>query len=555
MKGKRFKQLLLIIAILLVINVLASIVYHRFDLTQDKRFTLSEATKDIIKKVETPIIIDVLLDGDFPAEFKKLQLETRQLLEEFNAYNSNIKFSFINPLEDDKNRDAIINQLTGLGLKPASITVEEGGKVSQELVFPWAMANQNDKTIRVPLLKNKIGADSEQRVNNSIQQLEYAFADALTKITIKEKKTIAILKGNGELEDIYIADFLKALQEYYNIAAFTLDSVASNPQKTLNDIKNYDLTVIAKPSTAFSDEEKYIVDQYIMNGGKSLWLMDKVTIEMDSLLKGGGKSYAFPKDLNITDMLFKYGVRINPVLVSDLYFTQIVLATGNGSESEYNPLPWVFAPMVFSPNNHPVNNNIEALRFQFTNTIDTLANDIKKSILLTSSPLSKVIGTPVEVNLDIISNPPPKESYNNGPQNLAVLLEGKFTSAYKNRVKPLKLKNVSNQGKATKMIVISDGDLIKNQVSKGAPLELGYDKWTNSFFGNKEFLMNSINYLLDDNGLINIRSKEVLIPFLDKEKVAAQKTTWQLLNLVLPILVLGLFAWLFSFIRKRKFSV
>ncbi|NAS30201.1 gliding motility-associated ABC transporter substrate-binding protein GldG [Flavobacteriaceae bacterium R38] len=554
MKGNQFKQLAIVAVLLVVANFLATKLYHRFDLTEDKRFTISQATKDIIEKIDSPVIIDVLLQGDFPAEFKKLQLETRQLLEEFSSYNSNIKFTFVNPLEDKSNADAIVGELNALGLKPASVTVEEGGKVSQEIVFPWAMANLDDKTVKVPLLKNKIGADSEQRVQNSIQQLEYVFADAFSKLTLKQKNSIAILKGNGELDDIYIADFLTSLQEYYNIAPFTLDSVANNPQKTLDDLKNYDLAIIAKPTETFSDNEKYVLDQYVINGGKSLWLIDQVAIEMDSLYAGGGRSFAFPLDLNLNDLFFSYGVRINPVLINDIYCTQIVLATGEGNDSQYNPVPWVYAPMVFSGNNHPINNNIEALRFQFTNAIDTLSNNIKKQVLLSSSPLSKKIGSPTEVSLGIISNPPPKETFNDGPQNLAVLLEGNFSSVYKNRIKPIQLNNVKEEGELSKMIVISDGDLIKNQLRQGNPLELGYDKWTNSTFGNKEFLMNSVNYLLDDNGLINIRSKEVSIPFLDKEKVVAQKSTWQLLNLGLPLVLLGLFALGFGMIRKRKFS-
>ncbi len=553
-KSKRIKQLVIIAVVLIITNFIASKVYHRFDLTQDKRFTLSEATKEVISKVESPLIIDVLLSGDFPAEFKKLQIETRQLLKEFNALNKNIKFSFVNPLDNQENTDAIIEQLNQLGLTPANVTVEEGGKVSQELVFPWAMANLDTKTVKVPLLNKKLVTDSQQRVNNSIQQLEYVFADAITKLTTPRDKTVALIKGNGELDDIYIADFLKTLQEYYNIAPFTLDSVASAPQKTLDALKSYDLAIVAKPTEAFSDEEKYVVDQYIANGGKSLWLIDKVAIELDSLYTGDNKSLAFQRDLNLDDLFFRYGVRINPTLINDIYCTQIVLTSGEGNTSQYNPYPWVYAPMVFSSNDHSINNNIEALRFQFSNTIDTLANGIKKKILLHSSPLTKVVGTPIEVNLNSISQAPKKEEYIAGPQNVAVLLEGAFTSVFKNRIKPIKLKNNLDDGVLNKMIVISDGDLIKNQLRKGVPLDLGYDKWTNSTFGNKEFLLNSVNYLLDDTGLINIRSKEVAVPFLDKEKMIAEKSMWQLLNLGLPLLILGFFALLFRFIKKRAYS-
>ena len=551
MNGKFLKKIAFTLLGLVVLNLISSNVYYRFDLTEDKRYTLSDVSKEIIRGVQDPVIIDVLLDGNLQPEFKKLQIETRQLLEEISDLNRNIKFSFINPLEDEKNPETVIAQLNQLGLTPASVTVEEGTKVSQEFVFPWAMANKGDQTVRIKLLQNRIGAKTSQRVNNSIQQLEYAFTDAFAKLTTTQKKTVAILKGNGELDDIYIADFLKTLQEYYNIAPITLDSVATAPQKTLDQLNTFDLTIMSKPTQAFTDEEKYIMDQYVMQGGKTLWLIDQVAIEMDSLYSGGGKALAFPRNLNITDLLFSYGVRVNPVLINDIYCTQIVLAAGEGTNAEYNPLPWIYAPLVISPNNHPITNNIEALRFQFANTIDTLKNDIKKHILLTSSPLTRVIGTPIEVNLDIITKAPERERFNAGQQNLAVLLEGNFNSAFKNRVKPLKLKNALDNGIPGKMIVVADGDVIKNQLNRGTPLELGYDKWTSNRFGNKEFLINAVNYLLNDEGLVNIRSKEVNIPLLDQEKVVVQKGKWQLINLISPLLLLVLFYFIFKFTKKR----
>jgi ABC-2 type transport system permease protein len=541
--------------VLIAVNIIAGVFSKRFDLTQDKRYTLSPATKNLLAQIEQPIIIDVLLEGDFPAEFKKLQMETRQLLEELSAANSNIKFTFINPVDDPENTDKIINKLSQLGLTPANVTVEDGGKVTQEVIFPWAMAYiEETKPVRIPLLKNKLGADSETRVNNSIQQLEYAFASAIAKLTVKNKKKVAVIKGNGELSNIFIADFLKELGGYYNLAPITLDSVKNSPQKTLNILNAYDLAIIAKPTEAFTDLEKYVMDQYTMQGGKSLWLIDQVMAEMDSLYVNQGKTIALPRNLNLKDLFFKYGLRINPVLINDMYFTQIVLATGEGNDTQYNPVPWVYYPMVFSWEDHPVNTNIEAVRFQFANSIDTLKNGIKKTVLLRSSPLSKVTGTPFEINLGIITNPQPKETYNDGNKPLAVLLEGKFTSVFKNRVKPFKFNNAIDNGLPSKMIVIADGDLIKNQVSKGRPLELGYDKWTNSFYGNKEFLLNCVNYLLDDTGLINIRSKKIAIPFLDKEKVAEQKTSWILVNLVLPLIILAFFGLFFRWYRKRKYT-
>ncbi|RUA13960.1 MAG: gliding motility-associated ABC transporter substrate-binding protein GldG [Flavobacteriia bacterium] len=553
MKKLLLSALVAIVAVV-VLNILARYAYARFDLTEDKRYTLSQPAVDVAQKFDSPVIIDILLDGNIPPEFSRLKTETVQLLESFASKNANIKYNLVDPLEDEERVQQTIAELQGLGLQPANVTVEENGKVSNELVFPWAMVNYNDQTVKVPLLKNKLGSTSEERINNSVQQLEYAFADAFTKLSITEKKSIAVIKGNGELRDVEMADYLTTIRDYYNIGAITLDSVANNPQKVLDQLKGFDLVVIAKPTQAFTDEEKFVMDQFMVQGGKSIWLMDQVAMEMDSIYAGGGSAFALPRELNLKDLFFSYGIRIDPVLVNDLYFTQIVLATGEGNDSQYNPLPWYYYPMVFSRNDHPINTNIEAVRFQFASTIELLENDYSKTVLLQSSPLSKTDGVPRQVSLDILNTPPNKELYNNGNLPLAVLVEGNFSSMYKNRVKPLDLRNSLDDGPANQMLVISDGDLIKNQLRNGRPLELGYDKWTNSFYGNKEFLVNSTNYLLDDTGLINIRNRKVSIPLLDVEKIAAQKTKWQLINIGVPVVLTLIFGVFFSFYRKRKFS-
>ncbi len=555
MMPKFFVSLLKAIVVVIVLNLIAGFVYTRLDLTEDQRYTLSQPAVEVVQKFDSPVIVDVLLDGNIPPEFSKLKTETIQLLESFASKNSNIKYNLVDPLEDESQAQQTIAELQGLGLQPANVTVEENGKVSQELVFPWAMVNYRDNTVKVPLLKNKLGSTAEDRINNSVQQLEYAFADAFTKLSITEKKSIAVIKGNGELDDMYLADYLTTIRDYYNIGAITLDSVATSPQKVLDQLKSFDLAVVAKPTEAFTDQEKYVLDQYVVQGGKSIWLMDQVAMEMDSIYSGGGSAFALPRDLNLKDFFFQYGVRINPVLVNDMYFTQIVLATGEGNDSQYNPLPWYYNPMVFSRNDHPINTNIEAVRYQFTSPMEVLDNDYQKTVLLQSSPLSKTDGAPRQISLDILNNPPDRESYTNGDLPLAVLIEGDFVSMYKNRVKPLELQNTEEQGPENKMIVISDGDVIKNQLRNGRPLELGYDKWTNSFYGNKEFLVNCTNYLLDNTGLINIRNRKVSIPLLDVEKIVEQKTRWQLINIGIPVVLTLVFGIFFNYVRKRKFTV
>tara|TARA_R110002049_G_scaffold86133_2_gene219097 strand:- start:4721 stop:6409 length:1689 start_codon:yes stop_codon:yes gene_type:complete len=543
----------------ILLNVFGNYFYKRFDLTQDKRYTLSEAAKNTISDVNSPIIIDVFLKGNFPPEFKRLQTETKQLLEEFTAYNPNINYEFIDPLEDEEDPEAVEKQLFQMGLNPAEVQVRENGKVSTERIYPWALATYNEKTVRIPLLKNQLGTTSEERVNNSIQNLEYAFADAFNKLVTPKKRSVAVLKGNGELDDRYLADFLTTLKEYYRIAPFTLDSVAVSPQRTLNDLKNYDLVVIAQPTEAFSDSEKYILDQYIMNGGASLWLLDMTEQRVDEL---SGKVFAIKRDLNLTDLLFKYGIRINPNLVKDVISAPIVLATGNENDSQYNRYPWFYFPLSASDNNHPVVSNIEAVKFEYVSEIDTLQNDVKKTVLLSSSPITKLAGLPDEINYDIdipknlkvVNEGPNPSEYNAGVIPLAVLLEGEFPSALANRIKPFKLSEDKTKSIPTKMVIISDADIIKNQFQGNRPLELGFDKMTQSMYGNKEFLLNTVNYLLDDTGLINIRSKEISVPFLDPLKTAEERTKWQVINLLLPLGLLVIFGLAFTYFRKRKYT-
>ena len=553
--NKTIKHILILIIALIAINVISGTFYKRFDLTTDNRYTLSESATQIIEAIESPIRIDVFLKGeDFPSEFRRLQNETKQLLEEFAALNNNIVFNFINPLEDESTRERNIQQLTMRGLKPMQLSVQESGKSTQAVIFPYALASYNEQTVVIPLVKNKIGASQQELVNNSVQNLEYTFADGFSKLTNPKRRKIAILKGNKQLEDKYIANFVKKLGEYYYIAPFTLDSVASNPQSTLKDIKGFDLIISAKPTEAFTEEEKLVLDQYTMSGGKSLWLIDAVAMEKDSLYNATGTNYAVSRDLNLTDFFFKYGIRINPYMVSTLYSAPITLAMGEGSQSQFQHLKWPYSPLARSSSNHPIVNNLNLVKFDFANQIDTLKNNLDKTILLETAPLTKLEGTPKEVSLELVTQDQDPQTFDKGNQTLAVLLEGEFNSVYSNRVKPFKLEKNLNKSIPSKMIVIADGDVIKNDVTRNVPQELGFDRWTGQTYGNKEFLLNAVNYLLDDNGLINIRSKEIAVAFLNQEKITSEKTKWQLINILLPLILLAAFGLVFNYLRKKKYA-
>ncbi|MCW2118978.1 gliding motility-associated ABC transporter substrate-binding protein GldG [Flavobacterium sp. 7A] len=555
--NKNSKTVLFTIAILLLLNGIGSFFFHRFDLTKDKRYTLSDTSLKIVKQVKEPLFIKIYMQGDLPAEFKRLQQETRQLLEEFQAYNKNINFEFIDPLENEDSSMDNIKSLYSKGLTPVNITVDDKGKQSQAMVFPWAIAYYKNKEVNIPLLKNIMGASTTDKVIGSVQHLEYSIADALNKITVDKHKKIAVIKGNGELQDIRMAKFLLQIKESYHIGPFTLDSVATDPINSLEALKKYDLAIIAKPTETFSDAEKQVLDQFIINGGKSLWLIDQVTAEMDSLYNPAGATLAFPKDLGLNDMFFKYGFRINPDLVKDEQGSPIKLATGEqGSATQYQDFNWKFAPLVYPESQHPIVKNLGGIKFDFANPIDTLKNGIKKTVLLQSSKYSKKIGTPVEINLNMVSEETSPNHYiNSGNLPLSVLLEGNFKSVFQNRVLPFKQKDFQAVGKPSKMIVISDGDLIKNQLDKdGSPVELGFDQRSGNLYDNKDFMLNCINYLLDDTGLINIRSKDLDLPLLDKNKVSDKYTQTQLLTIGLPLVILGIFGFLFTYIRKKKYS-
>ena len=549
-KKPLFSICLLLLLLSGIIGV-SQLLYKRFDLTVDKRYTLSPTTQQLLAQIKGPIDIKVLLKGNIPAEYKRLQTETLQLLEEYKAANKNIHFDFVNPLEG-KDVDSQLQALSTEGFTPLMITSTIQGKTSEEYILPWAIITRGDKQERVPLLRNKLGASSQEKIQFSVQNLEYAFSDALYKLLLEKQKNIAIIRSNGTLSDIQIADFLRLEQNYYHLAPFVLDSVATAPEKTLKQLSTFQLCIIAKPTEPFTDEQKQVLDQYIMNGGRVLWLLDPVAASMDELFRQQGRTMAMPQDLNLTDMLFKYGVRLNYDLINDWYFTQIVVAQGSGSQTQYTPIPWVYSPMIISANNHMINKNLDGIRLQFVSSIDTLSNGIKKSILLSSSPLSKQEGTPKELILDF----PEKttEGYEKGNFPVAVLLEGSFTSAFKNRVKPIAQLQSKEQSEPNKMIVISDGDIIRNDIQQGEPLELGYDKWTNQYFDNKAFLQNCVNYLLDDTAFLSLRNKKVSLAFLDKKALEKDITYWKLIAFVVPLLSLAILGLGVRFWYKKRFS-
>ena len=545
--SKKLKHTIYLLLTLALLNIASQSYYKRIDLTSDHRYTLAPITKEVILNVNKELIITIYLEGDFPSEFKRLQIETRQFLEELSSENSFIKTQFIRP---DNQRERLIKA----GMIPSQLTVKENGKLSNTIIFPWAEITYKNKTTIVSLLSNGMVQTQEDQLETAVENLEFSFVSAIHKLQEQKQKKVAVLSGNGELQDIQLYSFLSEITKKYRLAKFTLDSVERNPTKSVKDLQKFDLAIIAKPTKLFSEKEKLVLDQFIINGGKTLWMLENVQADTDSLFKDG-KMLAYPRDLNLTDFFFSYGLRVNVTLIQDLYAAKIPLATGNiGNKPQFQNLNWFYHPLVSGNQTHAISKNIAPVRLRFANQIDTLQNSLQKTVLLMSSMLTRKTGTPAIIALESIAEEPKEEDYSSGFQIFSLLIEGDFTSMYANRIKPFNIKKFSKKSSHNKMIVVSDGDIGRNQLQKGKPFDLAQDKWTGEQFGNKDFLLNAVDYLLDDNGLIELRNKNVQINLLDKERAYQERTFWQFVNIVLPLLVLLTFGFVFQYIRKRTYS-
>lgn len=549
--------LIAMLVFLVLINVISTRVFQRFDLTSENRYSLTDATTNQLETLDDIVFVRVYLEGDLPPEYKRLRDATQEILDEFRAYaQGNLEYEFIDPSAspDEKERVNVYRNLTEQGLQYNSVRFKEGDKVSEKIIFPGAIFSYQGREIPVQILKSRLGADEEVMVNNSIQQLEYEFASTIAKVTRTSPKNIAFIKGHGELNEFELADMVNGLLDLYNVEQVEIDG-------QLNALKTFDAAVIAKPQEAFSEKDKFILDQFIMKGGKAIWLVEPVYASMDSLQKKS-TTLAIPKQLNLEDQLFKYGVRINTNLIMDLQALPLPVVTsyvGNQPKQEF--FPWYYFPLLMSNSDHPIVKNMDAIKTEFVSTIDTVGNPgIKKSILLTSSPYSKVVRTPVRVSLNMLREEPDERQFSKGPQPVAVLLEGKFPSNFSGRIPPqiandpniaFKEESIENQ-----MIVISDGDIIRNEYRPGTEQirPLGYYKFTNRIYSNKDFLMNCFNYLLDDSGLIESRTKEFKIRLLDPEKSKRERNQWQATNTALPIILIVVYGIVHFYVRRKKYG-
>ncbi len=553
------------IAILLLIGILSSYFHARFDLTADRRYSLSKPTKQMLQRIDDEILFRVYLDGDLPAGFQRLQNSVREMLDEFRAYGGeNIQYEFIDPTENPnpQARERIFRELYQKGLDPTNLQVKEkDGSSSQKLIFPGIMVSYGGRDVAVNILKNHVSATAEANLQTSIQSLEYDLTFAINQLLNPESPIIGFVRGHGELPPEQMEDMAYTLGKFY-----TLRQVDADAGLTATDSVGrliYRALVVAQPLQRFSDAEKFVIDQYVMAGGRVLWLVDYTTASIDSLSHGRDVQ-AMLLDLNLDDLLFNYGVRINANLIQDMQCAVVPVNTALvGQPPQFTPAPWVFSPIVTPTDGHPLTKNLDMIRVDFASSIDTVGRnaDISKTVLLAASDNCRTVPLPAQVDLSIIGNRIAPETFAHSGLIMGVLLEGEFNSAFANH--PLQVDGFSRsqfrrQSTATRMIVISDGDIIRQQFRQNGdqrePLPLGYDRYTRQTFGNKEFLLNAINYLCGFDELMESRSKEFKLRMLNHAKITEQRTLWQIVNVGVPVLMILAFGFIFNTLRKRRYQ-
>lgn len=559
--------------ILVLVNVLSQYVFTRADLTSEKRYTLSESTKELLKSLDDVIYFKVYLEGDFPqgsGDYKRLRDETRIMLDEFRVYaGDNIQFEFIDPNEnsDPKARQQFQEQLEGKGLTPQypKFTDDAGTMVSQK-IYPWAIASSGVSETPIPLLGSSAPQPDEVILNHAVEGLEYELSNAIRKLRMKVKAKIAITQGHGEPDTLQLFDFVKSLREYYDVEYVdfhgNLNAFRDTMQKADQIRNKYSAIIIPGPDSSFTPQELFILDQFILYGGKALFLVDPVYTSVDSLARTG-MTLGMPRQMGLQDLLFRYGVNLNSTLVEDLYCSSLVIPVGS-KQTQFMELPWYYSPTILPTGQHPIVRNLDRIKFDFLSTLDTVetGGNIRKTILLTTSDKSRFLRTPTRVSIQMAMIERDPRSFDHPDQPVAALVEGSFDSYYKNKFLPEELRKNPMIGykdhsiKDSKVIVVADGDVICNPVAKGRPMPLGYDllnKANPRVYANKTFLLNCMNYLCDDKGLLSVRSREVTLRLLDRTSLKNHRLKWQLINILGPVIVVIMMGFLLMWLRRRRY--
>jgi ABC-2 type transport system permease protein len=561
-KKQQLLRLGILIASLVFLCILSDYFFFRLDLTADKRYTLSPATVEILEQLDDVVFVRVYLDGDLPVGFRKMRNAIAEMLDEFRVpAGYKVHYDFIDPsgIDDRGAREDLYNQLYSKGLRPTNIDItQRGGGRTQKLVFPGAIVSYNGVEMPVNLLKNNPSLPAEQNLNNSVRNIEYELISAFQALLNPETKKVAFLEGHGELDELLVSGISDAMVRFYDVYRGRIDV------RNLQSLDDYDLLIIAKPVYPFSEPEKYIIDQYVMKGGRLMWFIDPVSIDLDSLTYAS-EAIAMINELNIDDQLFRYGVRLNPNLVMDLNCLLIPVNVALAEEpARFVPAPWYFSPLLSGNQDHPVTNGLNYVKAEFASVIDTVASSslVTREVLLRTSPDTRVLNAPVIVSLEMATRQLDPAGFNMPSRPVAVILEGEFPSLFSNRMVSdiigMDDPAFRGRGEKTRMLVVADGDIIRNDVtvSQGIPepVPLGFDRYSGQTFGNTEFILNAVNYLLDDAGLMGLRTRELQLRLLDRPRVRSQLTGWQLLNMILPPSVVLLFGLVYNLVRRRLYS-
>jgi ABC-2 type transport system permease protein len=551
-------KLAVVIFGLIAISWLSRQIFFRRDVTSEKRYTITETSKQFMKDLSSELYVKVYLDGELNSGFSRLSNSTRELLEELKSEaGRSMYFEFVNPDESTgEEKKALLEELAEYGFEPQSVFENaEDGRQIQSYVFPYALVYYEDRIVGVNLLDNLPSRSGSENLNSSIEGLEYKFANAFRKLLTQEKSKVAFLEGHGELDELDVIEATDALSAYYQVDRGQIGNDASI-------LAPYKVVIIAKPSKPFSEKDKFVLDQYLMIGGRLLFLIDAVNVTLASL-RQSPQTIGLYNDINLDDQLFKYGVRVNPVVVEDVQAGRILMNAKPQGQPQLVPVPWLYSPLLSASQSHPITRNINLVRGGFTSTVDTVGNNLEVSrhVLLRTSQYTKVNQTPVFISMADVNKQPKQAEFNSPHQTVALLQDGTFPSVFANRQMPAGLKGVKDRKDKsvnTRMMVVADGDIIRNQIrfkqSNPQILPLGYDEGSQQQYGNKDFIVNAVNYLCDEDGWMQLRGRHLTLRLLDKQKLS-EGTAWlKWLNVALPILLMALGSLLFVYIRYRRFG-
>ncbi|WP_244824852.1 gliding motility-associated ABC transporter substrate-binding protein GldG [Carboxylicivirga mesophila] len=557
-RSNKLVQLVVVLFGLMAVAWISKQLFFRIDLTSEKRYTLTETTRRFMQELDSDLYVKVYLEGQLNSGFRQLSNASREMLEELKAEaGRNMQYEFINP--DDRNskeKKALIAELAEYGFEPQSVFESgEDGRQIQSYVFPYALVYYKDRIVGIDLLENLPSRSGAENLNISIESLEYKLAEAFKRLASEEQPKIAFLEGHGELDELDVIEATDALSAYYQVDRGRIGGDASV-------LEPYEVVIIAKPSKPFSEKDKYVLDQYLMNGGRLLIFIDAVNVTLDSLRRTP-QTIGLYNDVNLDDQLFKYGVRVNPVVIEDVQAGRILMNARPQGQPQLVPVPWLYSPLLSSAQNHPVTRNINLVRGSFVGTIDTVGADlqISRQVLLRSSQFTKVSKTPVFISMADVNKQPKQQEFQSPHQTVALIQEGIFPSVFVNRQAPQDLdqsKSFVSESKFTRLMVVADGDIIRNEVrfkdSNPQILPLGFDEGSGQQYGNKDFIVNAVNYLCDDDGWMQLRGRHLTLRLLDKQKLSGGTGWWKWLNVAFPVILVIFGSAMFTYWRFRRFG-